>query len=108
MLSKMLTFAFAAVVATLTAYANQATVRLLRRIVRQVWLGYDMDSPGRSGCRKFGKDHGHEFEGVYTVEYPRVNGEQMKDPGDLWEAWGDNQLIPFIRSTMTQADPFAL
>jgi hypothetical protein len=66
-----------------------------------------MDSPGRSGCSKFQKDHGHEFQ-VYTVDYPRVNGAQIKDPGDLWEALGDAQVIPFVHSVLAQADLFTL
>lgn len=95
------------VVATLTAYTNKNTIRLLRRIIQRVWVGYDMDTPGRDGCKKFERHHGRDFE-VYTVSYPRVHGAPMKDPGELWEAWGDAQMIPFIHSTMAKADPFTL
>jgi len=95
------------VVATLPAYTNKNTIRVLKRIVRRVWVGYDMDTPGRDGCKFFERNHGRDFE-VYTVTYPRVNGELVKDPGELWEAWGDSQVIPFIHSTMAKADLFTL
>ena len=88
------------VLATLTANVSPQTVRFLRRIVRQVWIGFDMDAPGRTGCRKFQNDHGSEFE-VYVVEYPRINGTFTKDPGDLWEAWGDAQMVPYLQSVLS-------
>jgi DNA primase len=93
------------VVATMTAYVNSPVARVLRRLVRRVWLGYDMDEPGRKGCEIFQKKHGRDFE-VYVVEYPKVNGKQMKDPGKLWEVWGDAQIIPFICSTIERENPF--
>lgn len=92
-------------VAALTAYVNKDTVRLFRRFVRKIWLGFDMDEPGRKGCKIFQSKHGREFE-VYVVEYPLVNGERVKDPGELWEKWGDAQIIPFIRSTIERENPF--
>jgi hypothetical protein len=95
------------VVATLTANTNPQTVRVLRRIVDRVWLGYDMDAPGRRGCEDFGRENGGIFQ-VYTVAYPRVNGQFMKDPGALWEAWGDSRLIPFIQSVLAQEDIFSV
>jgi hypothetical protein len=58
-----------------------------------------MDEPGRKGCEDFIREHGDYFQ-VYTVAYPRVNGKVVKDPGDLWEAWGDAQLVPFIQSVV--------
>jgi DNA primase len=90
-----------AVVATLTASTSGQIARMLRRIVDLVWMGYDMDKPGRRGCADFAREHGRDFQ-VYTVTYPKVNGRIMKDPGDLWEAWGDAQLAPFIKSVVTQ------
>jgi DNA primase len=93
--------AFPAVVATLTARTSIQSVRLFRRLVTKVWMGYDMDPPGRKGCEAFKSEHGSEFE-VYTVQYPKVGGVQIKDPGDLWEAWGDVQMIPFIKSVVAE------
>lgn len=95
------------VVATITAYTTPQTVALLRRLVQRVWLGYDMDSTGRSGCKTFKARYEKDFE-VTIISYPRVNGKQMKDPGELWEAWGDAQVVPFIRSAMAQSDSFLI
>ena len=89
------------VIATLTAYANKSTVRLLKRISRKVWLGYDMDKPGLEGRNQFYRNYNSFFQ-VYTVEYPKVNGTFIKDPGELWEVWGDSQLVPFIRSAIAE------
>jgi len=96
------------VVSTMTAFTNKATVRLLRRLVQRVWVGYDMDGPGRKGCEIFRSKNKRDFE-VYIVEYPKVlkaNGERVKDPGELWEEWGDRQIIPFIRSAIERENPF--
>lgn len=96
--------AFPAVISTLTARPSGQTVRVLRRLIRKVWMGYDMDVPGRNGCTQFRDDYGHEFE-VYIVTYPKVSGSSIKDPGDLWEAWGDAQMIPFVKAQIEE-DPF--
>lgn len=86
--------AFPAVVATLTARTGLGLVRVLRRLVDRVWIGYDMDAPGRRGCSEFVRDFGGDFE-VYIVSYPKL--DNVKDPGELWEAWGDSRLVPFIQ-----------
>jgi len=95
--------AFPAVVATLTARAEPAFARLLKRLVDRVWVGYDMDAAGRRGCSGFARDHGRDLE-VYIVSYPEPN--KVKDPGDLWEAWGDSRLIPYVRALTKPKDPF--
>ncbi len=98
---------FPAVVATLTAGTSALMLRVLRRLVQNVWLGYDMDATGRRGCVEFKDQHEHEFQ-VYVVVYPPVRGIRggiVKDAGELWEAWGDDQMAPFIRQTV-QVDPF--
>lgn len=86
--------AFPAVVATLTARTSAGFARVLRRLVNRVWVGYDEDIPGRRGCSEFVRDHGRDFE-VYIVSYPKL--DTVKDPGDLWEAWGDSRLVPWIQ-----------
>ena len=93
--------AFPAVVATLTARTTPALARLLRRLVDRVWVGYDMDGPGRRGCSEFRRDYARDFE-VYIVSYPHVG--KVKDPGELWEVWGDSQLVPFIQE-LTKLKP---
>jgi DNA primase len=97
--------AYAPVLATLTARANPALVKLLKRVVDRVWVGYDMDAAGRRGCSEFARDHGRDLK-VYIVEYPEL--KRVKDPGDLWEAWGDAQLIPYIRDLTKPIDPLEI
>jgi len=95
------------VFATITARVPDPLVRLLRRIARKVWLGYDMDETGRRGCTWFERQYGDEFE-TRIVEYPRVrlvDGKVSKDPSDLWEAWGDQKFGAFLRREL---DPFSL
>jgi DNA primase len=86
--------AFPAVIATLTARTGAGLARVLQRLVDCVYVGYDMDEPGRRGCNEFLRDYGRAFQ-VYIVSYPKVGA--VKDPGDLWEAWGDSQLVPYIQ-----------
>lgn len=97
--------AYAPVVATLTARANPAFVKVLKRVVDRVWVGYDMDAAGRRGCSDFAREHGRDLK-VYIVSYPEL--KKVKDPGDLWEAWGDSQLIPYVRDLTKPRDPLEI
>ncbi len=88
------------VVATMTARITDSFVRVLRRLVRVVWLGYDADPAGQSATSRFIKKHGRDFD-VRPILYPKVpvrgTGKLTKDPGDLWEVWGDAQFQQFLR-----------
>jgi DNA primase len=87
--------------ATLTAWVGSSVVRLLRRLVHRIWLGYDMDSTGHRACENFLADH-PEFD-VRLVVYPRAklaNGDPAKDPADYWEAWGDAKLADFLKTSL--------
>lgn len=92
---------FGAIFPTMTAKVTPPVVRLLRRLVRRVWLGYDMDPPGRKAAAEFVREYGREFE-TRVVSYPRLckvgSQELVKDPGDLWELWGDAKVGAFVRS----------
>lgn len=92
---------FPAVFPTMTAKVTTPVVRLLRRLVRRVWLGYDMDARGRKASFEFVREYGREFE-ARVVTYPKIfkvgSKELIKDPGDLWEAWGDTRVGEFIQS----------
>lgn len=99
---------FPGVVATLTAHVVSSFLHVLRRLVDEIWLGYDMDKAGRTACAKFLKQYGQEFK-VHVVSYPRVirpGGGVVKDPGELWEAWGDIQYASFIRSLTGRGSKF--
>jgi len=86
-------------VATLKAGVSENLVPLLRRLVDTVWLGYDNDPTGRKHAYAFAKEHGHEID-VRVLRFPEVrlaDGKKAKDPGNLWEAWGDEGLREFLR-----------
>lgn len=96
------------VVATLTARVPESLVRVMRRMVRQVWVGYDVDAAGRAAAADFARSYGREFR-VETVYYPQAcvvgSSRPTKDPGELWEAWGDEQVGRFIQTVLRSTDP---
>lgn len=93
--------AFPGTVGTLTARVTEPLLRLLRRLVTRVWLGYDMDEAGRRACERYQKQLSSEFD-ARVVKWERVpmigTPKRTKDPGDLWETWGDVRFHEFIRS----------
>jgi len=92
-----------AIFATMTAKVTLPVVRLLRRLVHHVWLGYDMDAKGRKACFEFAREFGREFD-THIVAFPKIykvgTKELLNDPGDLWEAWGDVRVGEFVKSLM--------
>lgn len=89
------------VVATLTARVTETYVRLLRRLVRRVWIWYDNDSTGDRAYQKFRQHYGVDFD-IQRLRCPKVSfgGKLVKDPGELWEAWGDAQFGQYLRSAV--------
>lgn len=87
-------------IATLTNRVSKQLVNLLRRLVQDVYLVYDMDVRGREGCDRFLKYHGKEFN-VVDVKLPRPpmpgQDRSAKDPNEVWEAWGDEKLGAYLR-----------
>lgn len=91
-------------VSTLTAKVPEPFARSLKRLVRNVHLFYDDDRTGISGASNFEKEHGTAFS-IRRVSYPRgvtLFGKRVKDPGDLWEAWGDDRLRDHLLSHWTE------
>ncbi len=89
---------FPSIAATMTARVTEPYIRLLRRIVRRVWIGYDNDKTGTRAYLKFLQRYKTEFE-IRRLVYPKVGGKSSKtDPGDLWEAWGDARIKKFLQS----------
>lgn len=89
-------------VATLTARVVGPLIWSLRRTCQQVVLGYDNDVPGRRGAENFKKQFSSDFE-IGDIVYPQLpmpNGKLSKDPGDLWELWGDKRVGEYLRSEM--------
>lgn len=88
-------------VATLTARMTNLFARFLKRFVKRVYVGYDLDSTGRDASARIVKTRGSDFE-VRVVKYPHVcmsDGKVAKDPGDIWEAWGDTRFHEFLLTT---------
>ncbi len=87
-------------VATLTARIPGMAIRLFKRFVQRIWMVYDMDGPGRRGCAKVQARHGQDFD-VRIVPYPQVpkpGGGLTKDPGELWEAWGEDRFVTHFQT----------
>ena len=88
-------------VATLTARVTTSFARFLKRCVQQVYLGYDLDSTGQSASARIVKKMGRDFD-IQVVVYPQArmaDGKTAKDPGDIWEAWGDSRFREFLLTT---------
>ena len=94
--------AFPGTVSTLTARVTEPLLRLMRRLVTRIWLGYDMDPPGRRACERYKKQLDAEKFDVRIVNYPKEkmfsSGKFIKDPGDLWETWGDARFQEFVKT----------
>jgi len=87
-------------VATLTAHVSEPFLRLCRRMCKHIIFGYDTDETGRKATYAFKKEHSDEFK-VSELKYPRLpmpDGKLTKDPGDLWELWGDTRIGEFLKS----------
>lgn len=89
------------VVPTMTSTVTTSFFRFLRRNVREVWFGYDMDSIGQKGAKDFLEKYGHEFDCIKTPQFPRLqfpDGKRAKDPADMWEVVGDDRFGVYLRS----------
>lgn len=99
---------FPSVVATLTAKVPDSLVQVMRRLVQTVWVGYDMDAAGKAATRQFEREFRGEFR-VCPVYYPVVTAygadRPVKDPAELWEAWGDEQVGKFIQTVLRSTNP---
>lgn len=91
------------VVATLTDRISDPFGRLLRRLVRELWVGYDVDKAGSDARRRIELNYGRDFK-IRSVEYPRVltvRGDRVKDPGELWEVWGEEHFQEYLRGKIS-------
>ncbi len=94
---------YPSIVATLTARVVDSLVPVLRRLVKDIWVGYDMDATGRKGIRLFKKAHDVEFSSINGVDWPTPmmsNGKRAKDPNDVWETWGDAKFNSVVCSVL--------
>ncbi len=94
------------VMATLSAHVIESLFWTLRRMCRQVVLGWDNDATGRKNTHHFIKTHPKDFQIVdLGGRYPRLplpGGKVTKDPGDLWEARGDVWMRDFVREHVSR------
>jgi DNA primase len=90
---------------TITSKVREDLLRWLTRLVRKLYLFYDADSSGIKASNDFLTEHGSRVELVRVLEYPRgvtLNGKPVKDPADLWEAWGDDKLGPYLLEQISE------
>jgi DNA primase len=91
------------IISTLTAKVTHQLARSLVRFVDKVHLFYDDDKGGRDGTANFVKFYGAELD-TNVWQYPSgvvlSDGKRAKDPGDLWEAWGDSRLAAYTKMQM--------
>lgn len=89
--------------AALTLGTSQALARMLRRFVKQVWLGYDNDRPGVRAAQEFKTEYGADLD-VRPMCCPQVRqpgGKVTKDWAELWMAVGDAKVKEFLRKQVT-------
>lgn len=90
-------------VSTLTAKVSETLLRAMKRLARKYWLFYDADRLGQAASSEFLKENKDSVEAIQLIEYPHgvtLRGKPVKDPGDLWEAWGDERFRPFLLSQL--------
>jgi hypothetical protein len=88
------------VIPTLTNRVSDPLGRLLKRLVTDLWLAFDMDEKGREAVRKTTWNYRKDFT-IHDIRLPRpfsLDGKtRVKDPSELWEAWGDVKFEKFLR-----------
>lgn len=91
---------------TITSKVTDILLRWLFRLVHKVYLFYDADSSGRSACREFVNEFHSDFGHLQILDYPRgitlPSGKPVKDPANLWEAWGDDRLESYIMNQIRE------
>ena len=92
------------VFSVLTINTSEMLHRMLKRLAKTVWLGYDNDLSGRKGASDFVESF--DDLDVRLVTFPRVllaSKKHSKDPSELWEAWGDQKFREFL---LNRLDPY--
>jgi DNA primase len=95
-------------VATLTARVVDPLIRVLRRLVKDVWLGYDNDKTGMDARIRFEVGYGKEFK-LHDFRWPKesmADNKLTKDPADLWETWGEDRFRKFLRGSPSTVEMF--
>jgi len=87
------------IVSTLHAGIPGNFLRTLLRMARQIDLAYDGDFQGQKVAFDLAREHADRFR-FRILRIPKVpfRGRHTKDPNELWEAWGDKRLGPYLQS----------
>jgi DNA primase len=89
------------VVATLTARLTGQLARLLHRVATDIWFFYDWDSAGQNAVERFERSAYKSWFEHHVIrrpgDAPQGSKGRVKDPSELWEAWGDERFGVFLR-----------
>jgi len=85
------------VLPTLTANVGVDLFRLLKRFVEAVWIGYDADSSGRRGAKHVATMFRNVGISTHVVNFPALPSAGVKDPSELWGAWGSPRFEQFLK-----------
>lgn len=91
--------------AALTLGTSESLAKMLRRFVKQVWIGYDNDRDGLRACQDFQNDYGADLD-VRPMNCPQIrksDGKIVKDYSELWEVYGDDKIRDYLRK---QVNPY--
>jgi DNA primase len=95
---------YPSVIPALTNKLSDPMARLLRRVVDDIWLAFDMDIKGREAAKRTLYTYRDDRFEIHDVRFPRpktLDGkDHVKDPSELWEVWGDNRFKRFLRNLM--------
>ena len=91
-----------AIVAPLTARIPESLILTLRRMCKRIVMGYDNDVKGQRATQTIVREYAQDFQfdGIRWAKQPMPSGALSKDPGDLWELWGDSRLGAFIQENV--------
>lgn len=82
--------AFPDCVCVLSAVWSRAQMRFFYRYVKHMKIAFDMDQVGREATQKLIRFHSDRFN-IRVLSYPG------KDPGDLWEDWGEDAFLRYFK-----------
>lgn len=92
-----------AIVATLTVDVDPLLWRLLCRLAKRLWIVYDNDKAGRAGAYRVRSEAQASNIEARILTVPAARSVQFekkaKDPSDLWELWGDQQVARWLRES---------
>lgn len=90
----------------LTNKLSGPMARLLQRLVTDVYFVFDMDESGRKAAKRAlysYKDSRLRLHDLCLSRPKTLDGtRRVKDPGELWETWGDDRFGQHIRELVME------